>query len=98
MRRLAQCDRAVLLIVQRFNKFKQSTPFRISSGPDENRTHHSLLAREKRLPWYMPAHIKNKLLLISGRLSSLQPVVQLHNTISTHLLRRLAIPNSFIFV
>ena len=41
---------------------------------------------------------KINLLLISGKFSLLQPVVQLHNTISTYLLGRLAKPNSFVFV
>lgn len=36
--------------------FKSNT--KADCGPEENRTLHSLLAREKRQPWNMRAHFK----------------------------------------
>ena len=38
-------------------KYLYNTTRFIFCGPEENRTLHSLLAREKRQPWNMRAHI-----------------------------------------
>lgn len=54
----------------------------LTGGPEGNRTLHSLLAREKRQPWYMQAHMNRNLHYV--RLD-FKPISQLVSRVSVYL-------------